>query len=40
MRQFQQQILPAELPATTVWGYGAVTAAEQGRACCSTMRLR
>jgi FtsP/CotA-like multicopper oxidase with cupredoxin domain len=24
MRQFQQQILPAGLPATTVWGYGAV----------------
>ncbi|MHB0980446.1 MAG: multicopper oxidase family protein [Thermoleophilia bacterium] len=27
MRQFSQQILPADLPATTVWGYGAVTAA-------------
>jgi FtsP/CotA-like multicopper oxidase with cupredoxin domain len=26
MRQFQQQILPAGLPPTTVWGYGAVTA--------------
>jgi FtsP/CotA-like multicopper oxidase with cupredoxin domain len=26
MKQFQQQILPAGLPATTVWGYGAVTA--------------
>src|SRR5215218_8240269 len=26
MRQFKQQILPAPLPATTVWGYGAVTA--------------
>ena len=25
MRQFAQQILPAGLPATTVWGYGAVT---------------
>ena len=25
MRQFDQQILPAGLPATTVWGYGAVT---------------
>jgi spore coat protein A len=24
MRQFPQQILPAGLPATTVWGYGAV----------------
>ncbi len=22
MRQFQEQILPAGLPATTVWGYG------------------
>jgi FtsP/CotA-like multicopper oxidase with cupredoxin domain len=26
MRQFQQQILPAGLPQTTVWGYGAITA--------------
>jgi spore coat protein A len=26
MRQFQQQILPASLPATTVWGYGPVVA--------------
>jgi spore coat protein A len=26
MKQFAQQILPANLPATTVWGYGAVTA--------------
>jgi len=25
MKQISQQILPAELPATTVWGYGAVT---------------
>jgi FtsP/CotA-like multicopper oxidase with cupredoxin domain len=25
MKQFSQQILPAGLPATTVWGYGAVT---------------
>jgi hypothetical protein len=24
MRQFAQQILPAGLPTTTVWGYGAV----------------
>jgi FtsP/CotA-like multicopper oxidase with cupredoxin domain len=24
MRQFAQQVLPAGLPATTVWGYGAV----------------
>ncbi|MCA9872727.1 MAG: twin-arginine translocation signal domain-containing protein, partial [Anaerolineales bacterium] len=27
MRQFEQQILPAPLPATQVWGYGAVSAA-------------
>src|SRR6266508_2608850 len=27
MRQFSQQILPAGLPATTVWGYGAVKSA-------------
>jgi spore coat protein A len=26
MRQFRQQILPAGLPATTVWGYGALHA--------------
>ena len=26
VRQFQQQILPPGLPATTVWGYGAVRA--------------
>jgi spore coat protein A, manganese oxidase len=26
MRQFRQQILPAGLPDTTVWGYGAVSA--------------
>jgi hypothetical protein len=25
MKQFSQQILPAGLPPTTVWGYGAVT---------------
>ncbi len=29
MRQFAQQILPAGLPATTVWGYGAVAAASK-----------
>lgn len=29
MRQFAQQILPAGLPATTVWGYGAVTSAKK-----------
>jgi FtsP/CotA-like multicopper oxidase with cupredoxin domain len=27
VRQFAQQILPAGLPSTTVWGYGAVTSA-------------
>ena len=27
LRQFPQQILPAGLPSTTVWGYGAVTSA-------------
>jgi spore coat protein A len=26
MKQFSQQILPAGMPATTVWGYGAVAA--------------
>jgi spore coat protein A, manganese oxidase len=29
MRQFPQQILPAELPATAVWGYGAVASASK-----------
>src|SRR4029453_8206373 len=29
MRQFQQQILPAGLPPTTVWGYGAISAASE-----------
>jgi len=29
MRQFAQQILPAGLPATTVWGYGAITSASR-----------
>jgi len=29
MRQFSQQILPAGLPATTVWGYGAVKSASK-----------
>ncbi|MCU0252735.1 MAG: multicopper oxidase [Vicinamibacterales bacterium] len=29
MKQFPQQILPAGLPATTVWGYGAVAAADK-----------
>jgi len=29
IRQFSQQILPAGLPATTVWGYGAVSSASK-----------
>ncbi len=29
VRQFAQQILPAGLPATTVWGYGAVSSASR-----------
>ncbi len=29
MKQFPQQILPAGMPATTVWGYGAVAAAHK-----------
>src|SRR5512144_1256280 len=29
MRQFSQQILPAGIPPTTVWGYGAVTSASK-----------
>jgi FtsP/CotA-like multicopper oxidase with cupredoxin domain len=29
MRQFQEQILPADMPATTVWGYGAVKSASK-----------
>ena len=29
MRQFAQQILPAGMPATTVWGYGAVKSASK-----------
>jgi len=29
VRQFQQQILPASLPKTTVWGYGAVKSASK-----------
>jgi FtsP/CotA-like multicopper oxidase with cupredoxin domain len=29
MRQFSQQILPAGLPATTVWGYGALSSASK-----------
>jgi FtsP/CotA-like multicopper oxidase with cupredoxin domain len=30
VQQFAQQILPAGLPATTVWGYGAVKAGRRG----------
>ena len=30
MRQFQQQILPAGMPSTTVWGYGPNPATVQG----------
>ena len=33
MRQITQQILPAGLPPTTVWGYGAVNGAAQERRC-------
>ena len=29
MRQITQQILPAGLPATTVWGYGAIASASK-----------
>jgi spore coat protein A, manganese oxidase len=29
MKQFTQQILPAGYPATTVWGYGAITASNR-----------
>ena len=29
MKQFKQQILPAGLPPTTVWGYGAVAVGQQ-----------
>jgi spore coat protein A, manganese oxidase len=29
MRQFHEQILPTPLPATTVWGYGAVSSASK-----------
>ncbi|MFO7692096.1 MAG: multicopper oxidase [Vicinamibacterales bacterium] len=29
MRQFSQQILPAGMPPTTVWGYGAVSSADK-----------
>jgi spore coat protein A, manganese oxidase len=29
MRQFQEQILPAGMPGTTVWGYGAIRSASK-----------
>ena len=29
MKQISQQILPAGLPPTTVWGYGAIAAADK-----------
>jgi spore coat protein A, manganese oxidase len=29
MKQFEQQILPAGMPATTVWGYGAIRSASR-----------
>lgn len=29
MRQFKQQILPTDMPKTTVWGYGAVTSSSK-----------
>src|SRR6185369_15573759 len=29
MKQFDEQILPAGLPTTTVWGYGAVSSASR-----------
>ncbi len=29
MKQFEEQILPAGLPKTTVWGYGAVSAMDR-----------
>jgi hypothetical protein len=38
MRQFSQQILPAGLPATTVWGYGRSGPRAAGACCCTTRR--
>jgi len=29
VKQFQQQILPASLPNTTVWGYGAISSSSK-----------
>ena len=31
VRQFQQQILPSDLPMTTVWSYGSLTAPGKSR---------
>ena len=39
MKQISQQILPASMPQTTVWGYGAVKSASS-RGCWSTTRRR
>ena len=38
MKQFAQQILPAGLPATTVWGYGANVAQSKRGCWCTTPR--
>ena len=38
MRQFDEQVLPTPLPATTVWGYGAVSSASKRACCCITRR--
>ncbi len=40
MRQFEQQILPANLPKTRVWGYGAIDGDRASAACSSTMLPR
>ena len=40
MKQFAQQILPAGLPATTVWGYGAVRSALWARGQWRFHRMR
>ena len=39
MRQISQQILPAGMPATTVWGYGAVKSASQQGAAAAPRAL-
>ena len=35
MKQITQQILPAGLPPTTVWGYGAVSQPARTAYCCT-----